>query len=123
MATDKPRLSISMDEKTFEKVIAYKEEEGIATQSKAIIKIMEIGLNELEKEIAQKNSPSAAEAILGEEFCQEVTCLAGRLSPEQKDLFLAILRLTAARNQGLSAADLVSAGETALKSEHQNPSK
>lgn len=62
MATDKPRFSISMDEETFEKVIAYKEEKGIATQSKAIIGIMELGLRELEKEIAQKKSPSIAEA-------------------------------------------------------------
>lgn len=42
MATDKPRFSISMDEKTFEKVIAYKKEKGMATQNKAVIKIMEI---------------------------------------------------------------------------------
>lgn len=65
MATDKPRLSISMDEETYEKVLAYKEEKGIATQSKAIIKIMEMGLDKMEKEIAQKNPPSAAEAAPG----------------------------------------------------------
>lgn len=65
MATDKPRLSISMDEETFEKVIAYKQEKGIATQSKAIIKIMELGLGELEKEIAQKNFTSEVETIPG----------------------------------------------------------
>lgn len=63
MATDKPRFSISMDEKTFEKVIAYKEEKGIATQSKAIISIMELGLRDLEKEIAHKKSPSTAEIV------------------------------------------------------------
>lgn len=67
MATDKPRLSISMDEETYEKVLAYKEENGIATQSKAIIKIMEMGLYDMEREIAQKNSPSTAEAALGED--------------------------------------------------------
>lgn len=66
MATDKPRLSISMDEETYEKVLAYKEENGIATQSKAIIKIMEMGLDEMEREITQKNSPSATEAAPGE---------------------------------------------------------
>ena len=71
----------------------------------------------------QKNSPSTAEAVPGENLQQEIIRLAGKLSAEQRDLFLAILRLTAARNQGLSAADLVSAGEAALKSEHQNPTK
>ena len=67
-----------------------------------------------------KASPSTAEAVPGEELQQEIIRLAGKLSAEQKDLFLALLRLTAARNQGLSAADLVSAGEAALKSELQN---
>ena len=43
MATEKPRLSISMDEKTYEKFLEYKEQNGIATQSKAIIRLMEIG--------------------------------------------------------------------------------
>lgn len=80
-------------------------------------------LKHLNTAVETKNSPSTAEAILGEEFYQEVTCLAGRLSPEQQDLFLALLRLTAARNQGLPVADLVSAGEAALKSELQNPTQ
>lgn len=65
MATDKPRLSVSMDEETYEKVLAYKEEKGIATQSKAIIKIMEMGLDRLERECTKK-FPSAAEAVPGE---------------------------------------------------------
>lgn len=67
--------------------------------------------------------PSADESAPGGELHREVIRLAGKLSPEQKDLFLALLRLTAARNQGLSAADLVSAGEAALKSELQNPTR
>ena len=40
------------------------------------------------------------------ELEREVIRLAGNLSDEQKDFFLALLRLTAARNRGLSAADL-----------------
>lgn len=67
MATEKPRLSISMDEDTFSKVLAYKKEKGIATQSKAIIRIMEMGLKDLERETAQKIAPSTAEAVPGEE--------------------------------------------------------
>ena len=69
------------------------------------------------------NSPSTTEAAPGEELRQEIIHLVGKLSLEQQDLFLALLRLTAARNQGLPVADLVSAGEAALKSELQNPTQ
>lgn len=80
--------------------------------------------NESEKsKTLLKNSPSADESAPGEELQREIIRLAGKLSPEQTDLFLALLRLTAARNQGLPAADLVSAGEAALKSELQNPTR
>ena len=68
----------------------------------------------------KESSPGADESASGEGLQQEIIRLAGNLSAEQKDLFLALLRLTAARNQGLSAADLVSAGEAALKSDRQN---
>lgn len=81
-------------------------------------------LDDLDDDLPKsKNSPGTDESAPGEELQREVIRLAGKLSAEQKDLFLALLRLTAARNQGLSAADLVSAGETALKSELQNPTK
>ena len=70
-----------------------------------------------------KKSPSAAKAAPGEEMQQEIIRLAGSLSPEHQDLFLAILRLIAAKNRGLPVADLVSAGEAALKSEPQNPTR
>lgn len=70
-----------------------------------------------------ENPPSTDESAPGGDLQQEIIHLAGKLSSEQKDFFLALLRLTAARNQGLSAADLVSAGEAALKSERQNPTR
>ncbi len=63
MATEKPRLSISMDEKTYEKVLEYKEQNGIATQSKAIIRLMEIGIAKMERELEKgKASPYSEEA-------------------------------------------------------------
>ncbi len=95
MATDKPRFSISMDEKTYEKVIAYKEEKGIATQSKAVIKIMEMGLRDLEREAAQKKSPSTAEAAPGEDH----------ITMEESNRLLDALGLTR-EGQDLSDADL-----------------
>lgn len=81
-------------------------------------------LDDLDDDLSKrKNSPGTDESAPGEELQREVIRLSEKLSAEQKDLFLALLRLTAARNQGLSAADLVSAGEAALKSELQNPTK
>ncbi len=68
-----------------------------------------------------KKSPGTDESVPRNELEREVIRLAGNLSDEQKDFFLALLRLTAARNQGLSAADLVSAGEAVLKAGHRNP--
>lgn len=71
----------------------------------------------------KKSSPSTDASALGEDLRQEIIHLAGNLLPEQQDLFLALLRLTAAKNQGLPVADLVSVGEAALKSELQNPTR
>ncbi|MDE7261063.1 MAG: helix-turn-helix domain-containing protein [Oscillospiraceae bacterium] len=71
--------------------------------------------------VPNKKSPGTDETAPGEVLQREIIRLAGKLSEEQKDLFLALLRLAAAKNQGLSAADLVSAGEAALKAELQNP--
>ena len=66
MATDKPRLSISMSEERFAQVLEFKKERGIATQSKAILQLMEMGLRDMEKEILSKKSPSTDEAAPGE---------------------------------------------------------
>lgn len=63
MATEKPRLSISMDEKTYEKVLEYKEQKGIATQSKAIIRLMEIGIAKMERELEKGKAPSCSEEV------------------------------------------------------------
>jgi len=71
----------------------------------------------------KKISPSTDTSALGEDLRQEIIHLAGNLLPEQQDLFLALLRLTAAKNQGLPVADLVTVGEAALKSELQNPTR
>ena len=48
MATDKPRFTISVDGETLEKVNAYKEAAGLATQSKAILSLVKLGLARLE---------------------------------------------------------------------------
>lgn len=47
MATDKPRFSITVDEDTLDRVDAYRDENGISTQSKAIVQLVRKGLEEL----------------------------------------------------------------------------
>ena len=47
MATDKPRFTITVDPETLERVNDYKEAEGLATQSKAILRLVKLGLARL----------------------------------------------------------------------------
>lgn len=47
LATDKPRFSITVDEDTLDRVDAYRGENGISTQSKAIVQLVKKGLEEL----------------------------------------------------------------------------
>lgn len=44
MATDKPRFTITLDDETFDEVLAFKDRMNLKTQSKAIQKLVELGL-------------------------------------------------------------------------------
>lgn len=55
MATDKPRFTITLDDDTYAEVMAYKEKNGLATQSKAIRQLVEIGLGSLAKEVRRED--------------------------------------------------------------------
>ena len=55
MATDKPRFTITLDDDTYAEVIAYKDKHGLATQSKAIRQLVEIGLDSLIKEVRRED--------------------------------------------------------------------
>lgn len=63
MATDKPRFTITMDEDTLDLVDAYKYKNKINTQSKAIIRLVRKGL----EEISEKSGSKKASAMLSEE--------------------------------------------------------
>lgn len=65
MATEKPRFSVTFSDDSFMKIQKFKEENNISTQSKAVAKLVELAINELEADA--KNSPSAAGATPGEE--------------------------------------------------------
>lgn len=56
MATDKPRFTITLDEDTFAEVMAYKEKNKLSTQSKAVQRLVALGLDSLSGE-TQKEDP------------------------------------------------------------------
>lgn len=49
MATDKPRYSVTLDEDVLEGVNRFKTENRITTQSKAIIRLVKIALEDLQQ--------------------------------------------------------------------------
>lgn len=66
MATDKPRFSVTFTDDSFRKIQKYKEENNISTQSKAVARLVELAIGEIESERSTKKPPSTAEAAPGE---------------------------------------------------------
>ena len=62
MATDKPRFSITLDPEMLEDVLKYKESNRLSTQSKAIQRLIEIGIRD-----AQQNVSSSAPVLSPDE--------------------------------------------------------
>ncbi len=58
MPTEKPRFSVTMEAGTLEKVTQFRDDNGITTQSKAIIRLVELALADLERSGAVKSRPS-----------------------------------------------------------------
>ena len=54
MATTKPRVMVTVDEKTYEEIIAFKNEHRLLTVSQAARQIMIMGIKELEKELDEE---------------------------------------------------------------------
>ena len=64
MATEKPRFSVSFSDESFERIQNYKKENNISTQSKAVAKLVELALNDMEETgILRKASPYSKEAL------------------------------------------------------------
>lgn len=70
MATNKPRFTITLDTATLNQVLAYKESNKLATQSKAIQHLIEIGIRET---VCQEQGSEAIEAVLLPEESELVT--------------------------------------------------
>ena len=66
MATDKPRFTITLDPGVFTQVQEFKKRNKLSTQSKAIQKLVEIGLSDV---LSENASPlSADEAALLDDY-------------------------------------------------------
>lgn len=66
MATDKPRFSVTFTNDSFSKIQKYQKENNISTQSKAVARLVELAINEIESESSSKKIPSTTEAAPGE---------------------------------------------------------
>lgn len=64
MATDKPRFSVTFTDDSFSKIQQFKNENNISTQSKAVARLVELAISNIEAENNKKNSPSTTEAAL-----------------------------------------------------------
>lgn len=62
MATDKPRFSVTFTEDSFAKIQKYQKDNNISTQSKAVARLVELAISEIESEDGAKKPPSAAES-------------------------------------------------------------
>lgn len=95
MATDKPRFSVTFTNDSFSKIQKYQKENNISTQSKAVARLVELAINEIESEDSSKKIPSAAEAAPGED----------RITMEESNRLLVSLGLIE-EGQDLSDDDL-----------------
>lgn len=67
MATDKPRFSVTFTDDAFQKIKKYQIENDISTQSKAVARLVEIAISEIESK-GSKGSSSTDEAAPGDIF-------------------------------------------------------
>lgn len=51
MATNKPRFSVMFTNDAYKKIKKYQKENGISTQSKAVARLVEIAINEIESKV------------------------------------------------------------------------
>lgn len=54
MATTKPRVTITVDEETYNEIEAFRKEQRMLTISQAARQIMIVGMKELEKELPKE---------------------------------------------------------------------
>ena len=98
MATNKPRIPVTMEPELFEQVTEYRNRHGIASQSKAIRRLVQIGISSLE---SAPEPRAHGETGTGARDSQERELLeiARKLNPEQKALLLRLLEIAGEREE------------------------
>lgn len=116
MPTEKPRYSITMEESTLRRVNEYKKKEGIATQSKAFVKIIELALDEMERTGEIKKAPS-----LSDEAMKLAEDYDGRMDDRGRETVRSVADLEVARFKARTAATLLKSREQSEAAEEIAP--
>lgn len=86
MATDKPRFSLTLDEKTMDRVLEYQKQHGLSTKSRAIQALVESGLQDYIETSPDPEGPrDEKEALFMELF--------GRLTDDHKRFLIAVMKV------------------------------
>ncbi len=64
MATNKPRFSVTFSEDTFQKIQVYQSRDKISTQSKAVSRLVEMALDNIERKKSERNALNISEEAL-----------------------------------------------------------
>lgn len=86
MATDKPRFSLTLDEKTMDRVLEYQKQHGLSTKSRAIQALVESGLEDYIETSPDPEGPRDEKEML-------FMSLFGQLSDEHKKFLIAVMRV------------------------------
>lgn len=88
MATNKPRIPVTLEPELFQQVTNYRIQRGITSQSKAIQELVRLGLRSLGGEPITRDSQE-----------RELLRIARELDPAQKEVLLRILALAGEREE------------------------
>lgn len=86
MATDKPRFSLTLDEKTMDRVLEYQKQHGLSTKSRAIQALVESGLQDYIETSPDLEGPRDEKETL---FMD----LFGRLTDDHKKFLIAVMKV------------------------------
>ncbi len=99
MATNKPRIPVTLEPELLEQVTAYRLEHGITSQSKAIRQLVRLGLDSRGQSAPVRDAApetgdcQAPDSRTRDSQERELLAIARELDPAQKALLLRILEL------------------------------
>lgn len=85
MATTKPRFSVTFTDESFAKIQKYQKVNNIATQSKAVARLVELAISEIESESDAKKCPSTVKTAPGDDLRSTLLHNFDQLNQEGKE--------------------------------------